>query len=453
MNTSNRIFKSLIPSIIALILLTSCQREIQDNITLYSASDSYSAFTSNALAQLSTSEYKPQDSLPDIFAVKGTDIEHLTDEQYVLMLKTCFEGNTLIIDRPSQESLTALGLAVSIVTVNEQSLAQYKDQRDSIYILINQTGLFDVPDGQEIPSELSVEPGYEAIAVNKKQLYCVHTLSKNATERFISNTAASFISSLVTAPSTGSRSSFMAKDVNTPEVYYDYFSAEFYDDYDELHEELFESELNVWAVKDKATKTNYFLVNSKLTCHNDDLGYENVWQENKKRTGPYLGKLTYFQDIAYSYYDSIIIKGINPTKENPMGTDSPMTIPVENYNISQIRLPQNNPLNFDISTNGACYTAAYTSPNTPFSDTGTDEPPSVTHTKTENSFQVLYAIPNNGYGRIDCTINYLIFDMIFESKSVPNDPDSSAQIERNKYARNYYAYYSRLPSLPANVME
>ena len=281
-------------------------------------------------------------TVPEVYIVHGSRLSDLSEEQILLAVKTCLEGQTFIIDTPTYNQV--LDFCIKLFNVlNKKEYEYYNDMTDihpySILRLICQ--FFDITEKEGI--ETWKDKDFEAIAMRKEQVYFVHDIDEIMNETFFgsddSNTGsvtnstateanpteeadesetkdnlsvaaattdftaitnssilafAEWINSNDTEESRGQRAAVSTlEDAKKAQSFVHNFTATFTsnsDHYDGRYNgkcENVQLYIDVWTACSIDTDTDYYLVRTSAVCNNQQLNYKNEW-DNGKYISPWM---------------------------------------------------------------------------------------------------------------------------------------------------------------------
>ena len=145
----------------------------------YYASGNLSSFTLRSLEGTGAKETSSNTDVPDIFAVKGSDLVTLSEEDTILAIRTCLDGKTIVIDSPTLAQLDAFWVKIQTLLENEKYeflKAEHELSPYTIYNIIANYGQ-DEGDDEEYTNSVN-EHVYEAIGLRHGDLYYVHDIDE-----------------------------------------------------------------------------------------------------------------------------------------------------------------------------------------------------------------------------------------------------------------------------------
>ena len=315
--------------------------ELPPLTNVYIASKNLSDYMKKALE---AANYKPTTKLtagegttPNLFIAGAEDLSKLTDEEITLAIKTCVEGQTFVIDRPTVSDLFKFMVHFGEYLSKEKN-SYYGHLIDthpySFAKIFNQ-----FPEA-EYKKEDKSKKLFEVIANRKKQAYFVNDIkevlefkeiigdiseseNKDVTEQKkvedtyqddkssakpvdvpidftkITHESATvfgqWLNSKEKEPVLLAGNAHLGAgidDLKKAESFNYQFTATYSssgDHYDGRYNgraEVCKINIDVWAASDIDRKKDYYLVRTSVTCPNKELNYQNQW-ESGKYAGPY----------------------------------------------------------------------------------------------------------------------------------------------------------------------
>ena len=170
--------------VLTLFIFVSCNnvgvtRKKTEPGKVYYASNSLSPFTSRALRGTGMSDTYSGTTVSDIFAVKGSDLSALSDEDTILAVMTCLDGKTIVIDTPTLSQLDAFWSKIQTLLEDEQYeylKAEHELSPYTLYKIISNYGLDE--DDDEDFTKSADEHVYEAIGMRGGDVYFVHDIDE-----------------------------------------------------------------------------------------------------------------------------------------------------------------------------------------------------------------------------------------------------------------------------------
>ena len=145
---------------------------------VYIASKNLSDYMKKALesANITPSTTAPSDeSTPNIFIVSGAELSKLSDKDILLAVRTCLEGQTFIIDKPTISDLIGFMQPLNKVLSKEENI-YYNDMTDiSNYSIKN---IFNQFPEADYDKEDKSKKFFESIAMRKSQIYFAHDINE-----------------------------------------------------------------------------------------------------------------------------------------------------------------------------------------------------------------------------------------------------------------------------------
>ena len=286
---------------------------------VYIASKNLSDYMKKALesANITPSTTAPSDeSTPNIFIVSGVELSKLSDKDIILAVRTCLEGNTFIIDKPTISDLIGFIQPLNKVLSKEEN-TYYNDMTDiSAYSIKNIFNQFPEADYNK---EDKSKKFFETIAMRKNHIYFAHDINevleyKEILEEPIEKTDAENTKEKQVADSNIDDKS-SSKEVN-PSFDYTKLTEDSARDFGEwinsteklslqsaiddaknaqsfVHSfaakfavaekykcpyngrtELVQVNIDVWTVCDIDNKKDYYMVRTSAVCNNDQLNFK-----------------------------------------------------------------------------------------------------------------------------------------------------------------------------------
>ncbi len=145
----------------------------------YYASDDFSLFAFSSLQDAGAEKASSNASVPDIYAVKGSDLATLSEGDTILAVRTCLEGKTIVIDSPTLAQLDAFWEKIIVLLDREEYeflKAEHELSPYTIHSIIVNYG-HDEGDDEEY-TNCADEHVYEAIGMRRGDLYYVHDIDE-----------------------------------------------------------------------------------------------------------------------------------------------------------------------------------------------------------------------------------------------------------------------------------
>ena len=299
-------------------------------IIAYMTSSSLSDYMKSALeaANIKPSTTAPSDeAIPNIFIVSGAELSKLTDKDILLVVRTCLEGQTFIIDKPTISDLIGFNQSVNKVLSKEENSYYNNMTNISSYSIRNIFNQF--PEAEYGKPEKS-KKFFIAIGMRKSQIYYVHdfdevvelkevieeplektnkeiTKENIVSSSDINNKTSSeevneyFDSTKLTQESARGFGEWLNSTRKAPlqsarddaqiaqSFEHDFtaiFCANHYDKRYNGRKELVQVFFDIWAVCDIDNKKDYYMVRTSVICNNHQLSFQNELNQ-KREAGPY----------------------------------------------------------------------------------------------------------------------------------------------------------------------
>ena len=146
---------------------------------IYYASKDISLFTIRSLQETGGKETSDNTTVPDIFAVKGSDLATLSEDDSILAVRTCIEGKTIVVDCPTLAQLDAFWEKINTILEDEKYeflKAEHELSPYTIHTIIANYG-HDAEDDEDY-TNCADEHVYEAIGLRQGDLYYVHDIDE-----------------------------------------------------------------------------------------------------------------------------------------------------------------------------------------------------------------------------------------------------------------------------------
>ena len=309
---------------------------------VYIASKNLSDYMKKVLesANITPSTTAPSDeSTPNIFIVSGAELSKLSDKDILLAVRTCLEGQTFIIDKPTISDLIGFMQPLNKVLSKEEN-TYYNDMTDiSNYSIKN---IFNQFPEADYDKEDKSKKFFESIAMRKSQIYFAHDINevleyKEVLEESIEKTDAeitkekkvnntniddkssskevnpSFDYAKLTQESAVSFGKWINStekvslqsdidDAKKAQTFVHSFTAKFavaveYNCPYNGRTELVQVYIDVWSACDIDNKKDYYMVRTSAICNNNQLGYRNDFRDNGN-AGPYLYSCEIISQLA-----------------------------------------------------------------------------------------------------------------------------------------------------------
>jgi hypothetical protein len=265
-------------------------------------------------------------SIPKIFLVKGSDLANMSEANMLLAVETCAEGNTFVVDAPTQEQVKAF--KTKLDTFLDKSENEYHNALQDVHLYSIDNLLLHF-----IDADSGTMGAYEAIAMRKTQVYFVHDIDEVYTVDY-SGSKSDESETECPVKDTQTKESG-SKDVSPEDIKTDYtilfeessenfaawiklidsvdpvtqggvnlndamkaqsfvhnFTATFSsnrDHYDGRYNgksENVQVYVDVWSACSIDKNTDHYLVRTSCVCNNQQLGYANQW-DSSKYVGPF----------------------------------------------------------------------------------------------------------------------------------------------------------------------
>ena len=139
-------------------------------IYLASSYSGLSDYMKKTLSTTGLATFDKTSGIPEVFVVRGSDLASMTEENMRLAVETCAEGNTFIIDSPTQAQVKAFKAKLDTFLEKEGNEYQNALQDVHQYSIDNLLLQFEY--------EEAVEGDFEAAGMRKTQVYFVHDIDE-----------------------------------------------------------------------------------------------------------------------------------------------------------------------------------------------------------------------------------------------------------------------------------
>ena len=269
------------------------------------------------------------ESIPKVFLVNGNDLANMSEANMLLAVETCAEGNTFVVDAPTQEQVKAF--KTKLDSFLDKSGNEYHNALQDVHLYSIDNLLLHFIDAGS-----GTMGAFEAIAMRKTQVYFVHDIDEVYTVDY-SGSADADTDTETDCPvkNTQTKESGSKNDVSPEDIKTDYtilfdesaenfaawiklidsvepvaqggvdlndaqkaqsfvhnFTATFssnrshYDGRYNGKSENVQVYVDVWSACDIDKKTDHYLVRTSCVCNNQQLCYANQW-DSSKYVGPY----------------------------------------------------------------------------------------------------------------------------------------------------------------------
>ena len=265
------------------------------------------------------------ESIPKVFLVKGSDLANMSEANMLLAVETCAEGNTFVVDEPTQEQVKAF--KTKLDSFLDKSENEYYNALQDVHLYSIDNLLLHF-----IDADSGTMGAFEAIAMRKTQVYFVHDIDEVYTvdysdsgsgdaepQKLEGNTnesgskddvspediktdytilfdesAENFAAwiKLIDSVEPVAQGGVNLNDAKKAQSFVHNFTATFSsnrDHYDGRYNgksENVQVYVDVWSACDIDHKTDHYLVRTSCVCNNQQLGYANQW-DSSKYVGPY----------------------------------------------------------------------------------------------------------------------------------------------------------------------
>lgn len=267
------------------------------------------------------------ESIPKVFLVNGNDLANMSEANMLLAVETCAEGNTFVVDAPTQEQVKAF--KTKLDSFLDKSENEYYNALQDVHLYSIDNLLLHF-----IDADSGAMGAFEAIAMRKTQVYFVHDIDEVYTVDYSgSESADAKIQTLEGNTSTnesGSKDDVSPEDIKTDytilfdesaenfaawiklidsvepvaqggvdlndaqkaQSFVHNFTATFssnrshYDGRYNGKSENVQVYVDVWSACDIDNKKDHYLVRTSCVCNNQQLGYANQW-DSSKYVGPF----------------------------------------------------------------------------------------------------------------------------------------------------------------------
>lgn len=267
------------------------------------------------------------ESIPKVFLVKGSDLANMSEANMLLAVETCAEGNTFVVDAPTQEQVKAF--KTKLDSFLDKSGNEYHNALQDVHLYSIDNLLLHFIDAGS-----GTMGAFEAIAMRKTQVYFVHDIDEVYNVDY-SGAESPDDKTQTLAGNTPTNESGSKNDVSPEDIKTDYtilfdesaenfaawiklidsvepvaqggvdlddaqkaqsfvhnFTATFssnrshYDGRYNGKSENVQVYVDVWSACDIDNKKDHYLVRTSCVCNNQQLGYANQW-DSSKYVGPY----------------------------------------------------------------------------------------------------------------------------------------------------------------------
>ena len=264
-------------------------------------------------------------SIPKVFLVKGSDLANMSEANMLLAVETCAEGNTFVVDAPTQAQVKAF--KTKLDSFLDKSENEYYNALQDVHLYSIDNLLLHF-----IDADSGTMGAFEAIAMRKTQVYFVHDIDEVYTvdysdsgsgdaepQKLEGNTnesgskddvspediktdytilfdesAENFAAwiKLIDSVEPVAQGGVNLNDAKKAQSFVHNFTATFSsnrDHYDGRYNgksENVQVYVDVWSACDIDHKTDHYLVRTSCVCNNQQLGYANQW-DSSKYVGPY----------------------------------------------------------------------------------------------------------------------------------------------------------------------
>ena len=266
------------------------------------------------------------ESIPKVFLVKGSDLANMSEANMLLAVETCAEGNTFVVDAPTQAQVKAF--KTKLDSFLDKSENEYYNALQDVHLYSIDNLLLHF-----IDADSGTMGAFEAIAMRKTQVYFVHDIDevytvdysgaesadtdnkwpvkdtqikesdlKNVTPEDIKTdytilfdeSAENFASwiKLIDSVEPVAQGGVNLNDAKKAQSFVHNFTATFssnrshYDGRYNGKSENVQVYVDVWSACDIDKKTDHYLVRTSCVCNNQQLGYANQW-DSSKYVGPF----------------------------------------------------------------------------------------------------------------------------------------------------------------------
>ena len=266
------------------------------------------------------------ESIPKVFLVKGSDLANMSEANMLLAVETCAEGNTFVVDAPTQAQVKAF--KTKLDSFLDKSENEYHNALQDVHLYSIDNLLLHF-----IDADSGTMGAFEAIAMRKTQVYFVHDIDEVYTVDYsdsgsgdakipgpegdvqikesdlkevspedikpdytilFDESAENFASwiKLIDSVEPVAQGGVNLNDAKKAQSFVHNFTATFSsnrDHYDGRYNgksENVQVYVDVWSACDIDHKTDHYLVRTSCVCNNQQLGYANQW-DSSKYVGPY----------------------------------------------------------------------------------------------------------------------------------------------------------------------
>lgn len=111
------------------------------------------------------------ESIPKVFLVNGNDLANMSEANMLLAVETCAEGNTFVVDAPTQEQVKAF--KTKLDSFLDKSGNEYHNALQDVHLYSIDNLLLHFIDAGS-----GTMGAFEAIAMRKTQVYFVHDIDE-----------------------------------------------------------------------------------------------------------------------------------------------------------------------------------------------------------------------------------------------------------------------------------
>ncbi len=266
------------------------------------------------------------ESIPKVFLVKGSDLANMSEANMLLAVETCAEGNTFVVDAPTQAQVKAF--KTKLDSFLDKSENEYYNALQDVHLYSIDNLLLHF-----IDADSGTMGAFEAIAMRKTQVYFVHDIDEVYTVDYsdsgsgdakipgpegdvqikesdlkevspedikpdytilFDESAENFASwiKLIDSVEPVAQGGVNLNDAQKAQSFVHNFTATFSsnrDHYDGRYNgksENVQVYVDVWAACDIDKKLDHYLVRTSCVCNNQQLGYANQW-DSSKYVGPF----------------------------------------------------------------------------------------------------------------------------------------------------------------------
>lgn len=144
--------------------------------TVYYAS-SLSDFTKRAVKNTGYVRTGDKDTTPDIFAVSGSGLASLSDEEAILSLRTCLAGKALVLDRPDFSEIDAFWKRITEILDSDPEKYEYLKAEAALSTYTLNELVSDYNKNVEYTASVD-EHDFDAIGMVRGQIYFVNDIDR-----------------------------------------------------------------------------------------------------------------------------------------------------------------------------------------------------------------------------------------------------------------------------------